>query len=217
VRGLVVGVPESEWEDASETVARSGRAAIAELEKAGAKIVPLRLELARYAPAIGVVVIACEARAGLRTEWREHADEMGPDLQVTFSVLDGFDSIEYLETCRLRTGLRREMARAFRDVDLVAMPSTVAPAGKVSDTDMRTGFLDTKVIDGLCRFCFLGNLTGLPALSAPVGCDAQGLPVGFQLVGDAWDEATVLAAAAHLERLGIATPRRPRVTASLIP
>jgi aspartyl-tRNA(Asn)/glutamyl-tRNA(Gln) amidotransferase subunit A len=217
VRGLVIGVPESEWEDASEPVQRAGRAALAELEKAGAKLVPLRLELARYVPAMGVVIIACESHTQLREDWRTHADEMGDDLQITFSVLDAFSAIEYLETCRLRTGLRREMARAFGEVDLVAMPSTVSVAAKVSDVDMRTGFLDTKVIDGLCRYAFLGNLTGLPALSAPVGCDAAGLPVGLQLVGDAWDEATVLAASAHLERLGVAVPRRPRITATILP
>jgi Asp-tRNA(Asn)/Glu-tRNA(Gln) amidotransferase A subunit family amidase len=215
VRGLVIGVPEAEWADASDPVQRAGRAALAALEKEGAKLVPLTLELAKYAASIGVVVIACEARAALRQEWREHADDMSDDLQVSFSALDAFTAVEYLETARLRTGLRREMARAFLDVDLVAMPSTVAGAAKVSDTDMRTGFLDTKVIEGLCRFMFLGNLTGLPAASVPVGCDAAGLPVGLQLVGDAWDEATVLAAAAHLERIGAAVPRRPRVTANV--
>jgi len=95
------------------------------------------------------------------------------------------------------------------------MPTTVASAARISDAEARSGFLDTKVIEGLCRFNFLGNLTGLPALSAPVGCDAQGLPVGLQLIGDAWDEATVFAASAHLERIGAATPRRPRITASI--
>ena len=216
VRGMVIGVPESEWADASDAVQRAGRAALAALGKEGAKLVPLRLELARYASAIGVVVIACEARAGLRQEWRDHADDMGDDLQVSFAALDAFSAVEYLETCRLRSGLRREMAHAFESVDLIALPSTVAPAAKVSDTDMRTGFLDTKVIDGLCRFMFLGNLTGLPAASVPAGCDAAGLPVGLQLVGDAWDEATVLAAAAHLERLGVAATRRPRITANIV-
>jgi Asp-tRNA(Asn)/Glu-tRNA(Gln) amidotransferase A subunit family amidase len=216
VRGMVIGVPDTEWADASDPVQRAGRAALAALEREGAKLVPLRLDLAKHASAIGVVIIACEARAALRKEWREHADDMGDDLQVSFSALDAFTAVEYLETCRLRTGLRREMARAFQDVDLVAMPSTVTAAPKVSDTDMRTGFLDTKVIDGLCRFMFMGNLTGLPAASAPVGCDAAGLPVGLQLVGDAWDEATVLAATAHLERLGVAVPRRPRVTATIV-
>ena len=216
VRGMVIGVPESEWRDASDPVERAGRAALSALENEGARLVPITLELAKHAAAIGVVIIACEARAGLRREWHEHADEMGADLQVSFAALDAFTAVEYLETCRLRTGLRREMAAAFQQVDLVALPSTVSAAAKVSDTDMRTGFLDTKVLGGLVRFAFLGNLTGLPASSAPVGCDASGLPVGLQLVGDAWDEATVLAACAHLERVGVAVPRRPRVTASIL-
>lgn len=216
VRGMTIGVVDSEWADASEPVQRAGRAALAALEKEGAILVPIELALARYAAAIGYVTIAGEARSLLRTDWRDHADEMGDDLQVSFAALDAFGALEYLDVCRLRTGLRRELARAFGTIDLLALPAAAAPAAKVSATDMRTGFLDTRVIDGLCRFMFLGNLTGLPALSAPVGCDAIGLPVGLQLVGDAWDEATVLAAAAHLERIGVAVPRRPRVTATLL-
>jgi len=216
VRGMVIGVPESEWEDASDPVQRAGRTALAALEKEGAKLVPIALPIAKYAMNIGVVVIAGEARAALRTEWNEHADDMGADLQISFAALDAFNAIEYLDICRLRTGLRREMADAFRKVDLVAMPSTIAPAAKVSDTDMLTGFVDTKVIDSHCRFMFLGNLTGLPAASVPVGCDASGLPVGLQLMGDAWDEATVIAACAHLERIGAAVTRRPRVTATFL-
>ncbi len=216
VRGLVIGC-------ARRGMARRLRARATRRSRCarGARerrrgLVPIELPLAKYASAIGVVVIACEARAGLRKEWRENADDMSDDLQVSFSALDAFTAVEYLETARLRSGLRREMAKVFQQVDLVALPSTVSAAAKVSDTDMKTGFLDTKVIDGLCRFCFLGNLTGLPAASAPVGCDALGLPVGLQLMGDAWDEATVLAACAHLERLGVASPRRPRATATLL-
>jgi Asp-tRNA(Asn)/Glu-tRNA(Gln) amidotransferase A subunit family amidase len=215
VRGLTIGVPDAEWADASEAVQRAGRAALAALEAEGAHLVPIRLELASYAAAIGFVTIACEARANMRAEWREHAGEMGDDLQISFAALDAFSAVEYLETARLRTGLRRELARAFGTLDLLALPSVVGVASKVSDADMRSGFLDTKVLAGLCRFAFLGNLSGLPALSAPVGCDVAGLPLGLQLVGDAWDEATVLAAAAHLERIGAAAVRRPRVTATI--
>lgn len=216
VRGMTIGVVDSEWADAPEPVQRAGRAAIHALEKEGAKIVDIRLELAKFAAAIGYVIIAGEARAGLRADFRDHGDEMSEDLQVTLSSLDAFGAVEYLDACRLRSGLRRELANAFTQIDLLALPSA-APASKVSDTDMKTGFLDTKVIDGLCRFMFLGNLSGLPALSAPVGCDNFGLPVGLQLMGDAWDEATLIAAAAHLERIGVAVPRRPRITASILP
>jgi aspartyl-tRNA(Asn)/glutamyl-tRNA(Gln) amidotransferase subunit A len=217
VRGLVIGVPESEWADADETVQRAGRAALAALEKEGAELVPVHIELAKHAASIGYVIIAAESRASVREAWAKHADEMTDDLQVSFAAVEAFSGIEYLETCRLRTGLRRELAHAFNAIDLLAMPATVSTAAAVTDADMRSGFLDTKVIQGLCRFMFLGNLTGLPALSAPVGTDAAGLPIGLQLVGDAWDEATILAAAAHLERIGVAVARRPRIAASLLP
>ena len=68
----------------------------------------------------------------------------------------------------------------------------------------------------MCRFAFLANLTGLPAASMPVGRDENGLPIGFQLVGDAWDEATVLAAAAHLERIEVARVERPKFSVRLL-
>jgi aspartyl-tRNA(Asn)/glutamyl-tRNA(Gln) amidotransferase subunit A len=216
VRGMVIGVPDSEWQDASKPVQRAGRAALAALEKEGAKLVPVNLELAKHAAAIGYVVIAGEARAELREDWRDHQSEMSDDLIVSLAGLDAFTSLEYLDVCRLRTGLRRELARAFREIDLLALPSTVSAAPRVTDAEMRSGFLDSKAIDSLCRFMFLGNLSGLPALSAPVGADDSGLPLGLQLVGDAWDEATIFAAAGHLERIGVAVARQPRITASIL-
>jgi aspartyl-tRNA(Asn)/glutamyl-tRNA(Gln) amidotransferase subunit A len=76
---------------------------------------------------------------------------------------------------------------------------------------MRAGFADTPALHAACRFAFLANLTGLPAGTAPVGSGEAGLPVGLQIVGDAFDEATVLQVLAHLERTGVATVRAPRV------
>src|SRR5690606_2729025 len=93
VRGVVIGVPDSEWADASEPVQRAGRAALNALEKEGAVLVPIRLELARYAASIGYIVIGAEARASLRAEWRAHADEMSDDLQVSFSAVEAFTGV----------------------------------------------------------------------------------------------------------------------------
>jgi aspartyl-tRNA(Asn)/glutamyl-tRNA(Gln) amidotransferase subunit A len=120
---------------------------------------------------------------------------------------------EYTHSQRVRSGLRAEIARAFGDVDLLALPTTATTAARVTDAEFDGGFLDARALDACCRFTFLGNLTGLPALTAPVGLDEARLPLALQLVGDAWDEATVLAAAAHLERIGAARVERPGVTA----
>ncbi len=216
VRGLRIGIEESEWSAAEDVVGHAGREALRALEKEGAILVPVKISMARYAAPIGYVSIAVEARATLRAEWRDHADELTPDLQITFATLDTLTAPELLDAQRLRMGLRREVAGVLGDVDLLALPTTACTAPRVTDAEFAGGMLDAQVIEGLCRFSFLGNLTGLPAGTAPVGRDADGRPIGLQLVGDAWDEATVIAALAHLERIGAARVVRPGVAVDVL-
>lgn len=212
VKGLRIGVVESEWADASPAVARAGRDALRVLEKEGAVLVELRLELAKWAAPAGYLAIGMESRASHRQLLAEGAP-FTRDLSISYAVLGQMTGVEYLTAQRLRSGLRSEVARAFADVDLLALPSAATVAPQVTDEEFEGGFLDSRALDGLCRFMFLGNLTGLPALSAPVGLDEARMPIGLQLVGDAWDEATVLAASAHLERVGAARVEKPAVTA----
>jgi aspartyl-tRNA(Asn)/glutamyl-tRNA(Gln) amidotransferase subunit A len=176
----------------------------------------LRLELAPHAASIGYLVIGTEALGALRALWVEHGHAMTPDLQVSFGSLEHVSASDYIDAQRIRTGLRLEVQRAFERIDLLALPTTVTTATAVTDAQMDSGFLDAAALDAMCRFNFLANLTGLPAASMPVGLDRQSLPIGFQLVGDAWDEATVLAAAAHLERIEVARVARPRVSVRLL-
>jgi len=210
--GMRIGVVDSEWNDASPAVARAGMEAVRALEREGAVLIDLRLELARWAPAAGALTIGTESMSGHRELIAEQAS-FNPDLRISYAVLAQMSVSDYLHAQRLRSGIRHEMARAFEDVDLVALPSAATAAPRVTDAEFESGFLDGPVLFAMGRFMYLGNLTGLPALSAPVGIDEDRLPLGLQLLGDAWDEATVLAAAAHLERLGVARVERPVVTA----
>jgi Asp-tRNA(Asn)/Glu-tRNA(Gln) amidotransferase A subunit family amidase len=212
VRGLRIAVDEREWRDASPVVVRAGKDALRALEREGATLVDVDLELARWAAPIGYLAIGMEDMAAHRDLLRANA-RFNADLQISYGVLGEMKAIECMQAQRLRTGLRVAVARMMQDVDLFALPTTATPATRVTDAEFDGGFLDARALDALCRFNFLGNLTGLPALSAPVGLDEQRLPIGLQLVGDAWDEATVFAAAAHLERIGAARVERPLVTA----
>ena len=211
VKGLRIAVDEHEWGDASKSVEKAGREALRALERDGAILVPVKLRLARFAPAIGYMSIGPEALGALKQEWANNADDMGADLQIAFGSLGEVSALDYIATQRLREGLRREIALMFADVDLMALPSTAQTAARASQAEMASGFLDARLLANLCRFAFLGNLTGLPAASCPVGLDDDSLPIGFQLMGDAWDEATVLAATAQLERSGVACAKKPTV------
>lgn len=213
VEGLRIGVEESEWRDASPQVSRAGHAALRALEKEGAVLVEVKLELAKWAAPAGYLAIGMEDMATHCDLLRAGA-AFNADLALSYAVLGEMRASEYVQAQRLRAGLRREVARAFSDVDLLALPTTATTATRVTGAEFDGGFLDARALDALCRFTFLANLTGLPALSAPVGLDEAKLPLALQLVGDAWDEETVLAASAHLERIGAARTERPAVTAT---
>ncbi len=212
VRGLRIGVDASEWADASVEVARAGRAALEVLAGEGAILVDVHLDLARHAAPVGYLTISLEALA-MQLDLFEAGAAFNADLAISHATLARASATEFVQAERVRSALRRDVANALRDVDVLALPTTATTAPSVTDAEFDKGFLDARAVDAMCRFNFLGNLTGLPALSAPVGVDGNGLPIGLQIVGDAWDEATVLAVSAHLERLGAASPRRPQVIA----
>jgi aspartyl-tRNA(Asn)/glutamyl-tRNA(Gln) amidotransferase subunit A len=211
VRGMRIGVVETEWAATAPALSRAGHDALRALEREGARLVDVELELARWAAPVGYLAIGMESFASHRELWAEGA-AFNADLAISYATLAEMSAAEYTHSQRVRSGLRVEVARAFADVDLLALPTTASTAPRVTDAEFVGGFLDPHALDACCRFTFLGNLTGLPALSAPIGLDENQLPLALQLVGDAWDEATVLAAAAHLERVGAARVERPRVT-----
>lgn len=204
VRGLRIGVDEAEWAAADSALTAPCRAALAELVAAGAELVAVRIPTASHAAAIGYLTLGIEAFAAMKDLRAEHMDAMGQDVQLVMSGLETFRPDDYVDGQRLRQGLRRDVAAVLRDVDLLALPSTARGAPQISEQEARVGFLDPPLLDGMCRYAFLANLTGLPAITAPIGSDRDGMPVGLQLIGDAWDEACVLQAAAALERSGVA-------------
>lgn len=208
VRGLKIGIDEASWSRATPSQTRPCRAAVEALEREGAELVPIRLDLAPFAAAIGYVTIALEAVAGMVQE-RQHMEDLLADTQLLVSVVSAFKADDYVLAQRLRGALRRELAQAFREVDLIAHPTVGGPPPKVSDAEEVAGFVDPEALQQASAYCYLGNLSGSPAGTAPVGFDDKGLPVGLEILGDPWDEASVLAALAHLERTGIARVQAP--------
>jgi aspartyl-tRNA(Asn)/glutamyl-tRNA(Gln) amidotransferase subunit A len=209
VRGLRIGIDQREWSDAEPAVQRAGEQALRSLVQSGVELVDVSIALAPYAPAIGFVTIAAEVHALSASVFSQRREAFGHDVQVLLALAQQLEAREYLWAQALRARLRREVASIFQDVDALALPTTQRTAPSVSDADDRAGRLDATNVRALCRYAFFGNLTGLPCGTAPVGLDIEGLPIGLQIVGDAWDESVVLALLAELERLGVAHAARP--------
>jgi aspartyl-tRNA(Asn)/glutamyl-tRNA(Gln) amidotransferase subunit A len=99
---------------------------------------------------------------------------------------------------RVRAAIRRSVATALDDVDVIAWPSVPAPAPRLDHlfVDLPSGRTSVDIAN--MRHAVLGNLTGQPGISIPVGF-VDGLPVGLQLLGRWGEEALLLAAAEQVE------------------
>lgn len=216
VRGLRIGVDAREWGDADPAVQRAGEQALRSLVREGVELVDVSIPLASYAPQIGFATIAAETYALVAGSFAERRDAFGYDTQVLLLAAEQLEAREFLWAQALRERLRTQVQAVLTSVDALALPSTTCTAPAVSDTDDRSGRLDAAMVKSLCRYSFLATLTGLPAASAPVALDAEGLPIGLQLLADAWDEPVALALLAELERSGAARLARPAYHVELL-
>jgi aspartyl-tRNA(Asn)/glutamyl-tRNA(Gln) amidotransferase subunit A len=209
VRGLRIGVDEADWLDVDPAIARACRDALAALERDGATLVPVHVPLARHAAALGVATVGAEGAALSRALAPELLTQLSDDVRLAMLVGGELSAEEYLDLQRLRGGLALQLARVLARVDVLALPTVATSAPAVAERATDSGAADGEMVAALCRLTFLANLTGVPAGTVPVGVDHFGVPIGLQLVGDAGDEAGVLAVMAHLERLGYTARSAP--------
>ncbi len=208
--GCRIGVLRDELTDADPRIALLIEQALVALQAEGATLVDVTLPFGSLVNAIGAVTIASETAGNVRDDFATHGAQFGDELAILMRMMQLVPAQDLVTAMRARAHLRRATARRFAEVDLLALPTAAIPAPVYRTREDRQPILDTGATSSLTRFSFLGNLTGLPAGTVPIGL-VDGLPVGLQLVGDAWDEASVVAAMAHAERIGItdAVPRPP--------
>jgi aspartyl-tRNA(Asn)/glutamyl-tRNA(Gln) amidotransferase subunit A len=221
VQGLRVGVPAEYFvEGLDPTVEQLVRAAIAQLEQLGARIVEVSLPHTRYAIATYYLIATAEAssnlarydgvRFGLRAERsgeglaamydQTRSQGFGPEvvrriMLGTFALSAGYYDAYYAKAQRVRTLIRRDFEAAFARCDVIATPTSPVPAfalGERVDDPLQMYLADV--------YTLACNLAGLPGLSLPCGyTHTPTLPVGLQLLGPPLGEEAVLAAAAAYE------------------
>ncbi|MBC2876528.1 MULTISPECIES: amidase [Streptomyces] len=207
---LRVGVPGNHYFDRVDpAVEETVRAAIERLRDLGARLVDVEIPLAEHVKATQWGLMVPEASAVHEETLRSSPELYGADVHPLLEAGRLVPAGDYLRAQRARTLMRQEWERLFDAVDVVAAP-TVPLTAVPRDTETVSwpdGTTET-VADAYVRLCAPANITGLPALSLPVGLDGAGLPVGMQLIGRPFDEATLLGVGHALERTE-AVPGRP--------
>lgn len=219
IRGLRVGVPKEYRIDGMPTeIEGLWMQGIAWMQEAGAEIVEVSLPHTRYALPAYYIVAPAEAssnlarydgvRYGLRVPG-DSLDEMyantrgegfGEEVQRrvligTYVLSAGYYDAYYLKAQKVRTRIAEDFRKAWDSCDVLLTPATPSAAFGVDERqeDPIQMYLNDV-------FTVPANLAGIPGISVPAGFDANGLPLGLQILGRAFDEETVLRAADVLER-----------------
>lgn len=181
------------------------------------EIVEVRIPTLPLAVSIGYVMFGVECASSLRDDLAKYRSRMGYDIRLLMALGERLSGTYFLHAQRLRARLRREVNDALRQCDVLVFPSTACTAPRIRPGAESTGEVDDATTQKITRYTFMGNLTGLPAASIPIGVDEAKLPIGLQLVGAAFEEATVLRAAYAFERAGIAKCPDARDQLSVLP
>lgn len=197
--GLRIGVFDPWFADASTDIITACQAALRVLEQGGATRTSVTLPHLAAARFAHLVTIVGEMAASHATYLREETRRYSPEVRLTLALTSHFRHTDYINAQRHRAETYARFAVALKTADVIAVPTTARTAPRIPESALEFGYSDTTVTDQIMRNCAVSNLTGLPAVSVPVGYDRDGLPVGLQLIGRPYSEALLLRLAAAIE------------------
>ncbi len=220
VKGLKIGVPEEYLGDGiDEDVKARILESIKVYESLGASVEYFKMSASKYALPAYYIISSAEASSnlarydgvkyGYRTEQfddlldmykKTRSEGFGKEVKRrimlgTYALSSGYYDAYYKKAQQVRTIIRNDFSMAFEKYDVILTPTSPITSFKIGEktTDPMQMYLAD-----ICTVSI--NIAGLPAISVPCGLDKKGLPVGLQLIGNSFDEKTILKAAYAYEK-----------------
>jgi aspartyl-tRNA(Asn)/glutamyl-tRNA(Gln) amidotransferase subunit A len=210
VRGLRVGLLRTFFlESATPEVRAAVETAAKTLEKAGAVVDDVALPGVRHSAAGALAVVATEAMTFHATWLRTRKADYDPEVSTRLMAGAFVTGVHYVRGQQARALVRREVDDALARHDVLLAPATPITAPGIDERQTTLGDGPSDIRSALIRLTRPFNFSGHPACSVPCGFSTGGLPIGMQIVGRPFDEATVLRAADAYQRLSDWHARRP--------
>lgn len=221
IKGLRIGIPqEYHPEGLNAEISKLWEQGAAMLKARGAEIVDISLPHTKYALAAYYIIAPAEAssnlarydgvRYGLRVDGNGLDDmyintrtagfgkEVKRRIMIgTYVLSAGYYDAYYLKAQKIRRLIRNDFIKAFEQCDVILTPTAPTPAFPIGDKSMQENPINMYLND---VFTVSVNLAGLPGISIPMGLSEHGLPLGLQLIGQAFDEGRLFQVASALEQ-----------------
>lgn len=219
VKGLRIGLPKEYFVDGMDKEVEDAVIETTDVfERLGARIVEISLPHTEFAISTYYLIAPAEAATNLErydgvsygarvdgvdvvdmmknTRSAKFGEEVKRRIMIgNYALSAGYYDAYYLKALKVRTLIQRDFTDAFEKVDVILAPTAPTAAYKIGE--MVADPLKMYLQD-ICTVPL--NLAGLPGISIPCGFTGDGLPVGFQLIGRALDEATIIRAAFTYEQ-----------------
>jgi aspartyl-tRNA(Asn)/glutamyl-tRNA(Gln) amidotransferase subunit A len=212
VKGLRIGLLRAHFTDVAAPEVRAAvEAAAKQLERAGAVVDEVNLAQVIHVAAASTAIVASEALAYHAAWMRSRPQDYQPDVRERLRMGAFVSGAHYVRAQQLRALVRSEIDDALARRDVLLAPATpiAAPLLGARETTIGDGASDVRA--ALIRLTRPFNYSGHPAGSAPCGFTTGGLPIGLQIVGRPFDEATVLRVVDAYQRLTDWHSRRPAI------
>ena len=212
--GKKIGVPRNFYfEKLHPDVEAATRKALTVFEQLGASLVDIEVPNMDEYNAVARLILLAEASSVHVRRLQERREDFGEDVRALFDQGRFILATDYLNAQRQR----RTLAEKFRDlltqVDAIVTPAVSLPAPKIGQKTLQVDGEDLEVRMAVTRIPRALNLTGLPLLTLPCGFSADGLPIGLQIIGAAFDEKQILEIGHAYEQATEWHKRKPPVLA----
>ena len=193
VAGVRIGIPRKFFFDILDAqVEDSVTQAARVLEGLGASVEEVSLPLAEQSQSISSAIIAAEGAEIHIDRLRQRASDIDSEARARLETGAMMPAIHYVKAQRARAALNQQVRQVMERVDLLLTPTVPVGATKIGDSTVSVGGGAEPTLSLLSRLTRPFNLCGVPTITLPCGLTSEGLPIGLQLAGRPFEEATVL-------------------------
>lgn len=193
VEGIRIGiVPNYFFHHLQPAVHNAVWEALSTLENLGATVTDVDIKNIHGNISAQLTVESCEPSTYHQRWLRERPEEYGEDVRLLLELGEMYLATHYIQAQRYRNLLRQEFLEAFKSVDIFicpTLPFTATPIGEMS-VIIENG-VEEDMLAAIMQFTGVSSLTGLPSLNVPCGYDSDDLPIGMQIIGRPFEEATL--------------------------